>query len=188
MGITMARSPTNELETPGYTRTARVLHWVTAALVLIMVPLGIVIANEWGGPLQDPLYYLHKSIGALIIPLIVVRLAYRLTHRPPTLPDDIPPLQRSAAHATHWALYALLIVQPLLGWMATSAYPAPIPVFGLFDLPPLLLPNRALSDQLFSWHRLIGLVIAALAALHIGAALFHHFVRRDRVLLRMISG
>lgn len=172
----------------GYTRVARVLHWATAVLVLLQLPLGIVIANEWGGPLQDALYSAHKSIGALILPLIVVRLAYRLTHRPPPLPDDIPLVQRLAAQATHWALYVLLIVQALLGWMGTSAYPAPVPFFGLFDLPPLLAPNRALSEQLLSVHRLVGFAIAALAAMHIGAALFHHFVRRDRVLLRMLSG
>jgi cytochrome b561 len=179
---------TDEPNALGYTLVARVLHWVTAVLVLLQLPLGIVIANQWGGPLQDPLYYAHKSIGALIIPLIVARLTYRLTHRPPPLPGDIPLVQRLAAKVTHWALYALLIVQPLLGWMGTSAYPAPVPFFGLFDLPPLLAPNRALSEQLLSVHRLVGFTIAALAALHIGAALFHHFVRQDRVLLRMISG
>ncbi len=93
-----------------YSLTAGVLHWITAVLVLTMIPLGIVIANEWGGPLQDPLYDLHRSIGAAIILLIILRLGYRLTHPPLPLPDDIPPIQRFAAHATHWGLYTLLIV------------------------------------------------------------------------------
>lgn len=184
----MAGLPADGPEAPGYTLTARALHWAAAALVLTMVPVGVVIANEWGGTLQDPLYSLHKSIGALLIPLMVARLAYRLTHRPPSLPDDIPSIQQLAAQVMHWALYALLIVQPLLGWAGTSAYPAPVPVFGLFELPALIAPNRALSGQLLSLHGLVGFAIAALAAAHIGAALFHHFVRRDRVLLRMISG
>ena len=91
------------------------------------------------------------------------------------MPGDIPLVQRLAAQVTHWALDALLIVQPLLGWMGTSAYPAPVPVFGLFDLPPHPAPNRALSEQLLSVHRLVGFTIVALATLHIGAALFHHF-------------
>lgn len=179
---------TDEPHGPSYALAARVLHWFTAILVLIMLPVGVIIANEWGGRLQDPLYSLHKSVGALLLLLVIVRLAYRLTHKPPPLPGDIPPAQRLAAQAMHWALYALLIVQPLLGWAGTSAYPAPVPVFGLFELPPLLAPNRVLSEQLLSVHGLVGLTIAGLAALHIGAALFHHFVRRDRVLLRMISG
>jgi cytochrome b561 len=171
-----------------YSTTARTLHWVTAALVLTLLPLGVVIANKWGGPLQDWLYNLHRSIGAVIIPLVILRLGYRITHAPMPLPADVPPSQQAAARATHWALYALLLVQPFLGWVATSAYPAPIPVFGLFELPPIWSADRALSDRLLVVHALIGATIASLAALHIGAALYHHFVRRDGVLMRMISG
>lgn len=171
-----------------YTRPARLMHWLTAALVLVMLPVGFIIANEWGGPLQSLLYSAHKSFGALLLMLVIVRLAYRLSNPPPPLPDDIPALQRLAAQATHWALYALLILQPLLGWAGTSAYPAPVPFFGLFDLPPLVAPNRGLSERLLGLHGLVGLTMAALAALHIGAALYHHFVRRDRVLLRMLTG
>jgi cytochrome b561 len=173
---------------PAYTVTARVLHWLIAVLVLIMVPLGIVIANKWGGPLQEPLYNLHKSIGAVILPLVVVRLLWRLTHPPLPLPADIPAAQRAAAHTVHWTLYALLSIQPLLGWIATSAYPAPLPVFGLFELPRIWSENRALSDQLFAIHRWVGIAIGVVAVGHIGAALHHHFVRQDRVLMRIITG
>jgi len=173
---------------PAYSLTARALHWTTAILVLFMLPLGIVIVNEWGGPLKDPLYDLHRSIGTLIIPLVVLRLAYRLAHPPSPLPDDLPAIQRSAAHATHWGLYALLVIQPFVGWVATSAYGAVITVFGLFVLPPIWSQDRALSERLFVVHAVIGLAIAGLAAIHIGAALYHHFVRKDRVLMRMITG
>ncbi len=171
-----------------YSSTARVLHWVTATLVLINLPLGLVIAQNWGGPIQDPLYNLHRSIGALIIPIILVRFAYRLTHPAPPLPADIPPLQQQAAHITHWALYALLIVQPFLGWIGTSAYPAPIVVFGLFQLPPLWWEDRTFSNEVLLVHSFVGLAIAVLLAAHIGAALHHHFVRRDGLLYRMTSG
>jgi cytochrome b561 len=173
---------------PAYTMTARVLHWLIAALVLFMVPLGIIIANEWGGPVQEPLYNLHKSTGAVVLPLIVVRLVYRLTHRPLPLPADIPALQQLAAHATHWTLYGLLIVQPVVGLVATSAYPAPLPMFGLFELPPVWPENRPLSERLFALHRWMGIAIGVIAAMHIGAALHHHFLRRDRVLMRMVTG
>jgi cytochrome b561 len=171
-----------------YSTTARVLHWITAVLVLFMLPLGVAIANGFGGPFKDALYDLHRSIGAVIIPLVILRLGYRLTHPPLPLPDDIPPLQQFAAHATHWGLYALLIVQPLVGWVATSAYRAPIMVFGLFELPPIWPQDRALSDRLFVVHGVIAAVIACLAAAHIAAALHHHFVRKDRILMRMITG
>jgi len=75
-----------------------------------------------------------------------------------------------------------------VGWAATSAYGAQIVVFGLFELTPILSQDRALSDRLFVVHTLIGAAIAGLVAMHIGAALYHHFVRRDRVLMRMITG
>jgi cytochrome b561 len=173
---------------PAYTVTARVLHWLIAALVLPMIALGIIIANEWGGPVQQPLYDLHKSIGALLLPLVVVRLVYRLMNPPLPLPADIPALQQFAAHATHWTLYALLIVQPVVGLVATSAYPAPLPMFGLFELPHVWPANRPLSERLFVLHRWMGIAIAVVASIHIGAALHHHFLRRDRVLMRMLTG
>ncbi len=104
------------------------------------------------------------------------------------LPADIPAAQQVAAHTVHWTLYALLLVQPLLGWIATSAYPAPVPVFGLFELPRIWGENRALSEQLFAAHRWVGIALGVIALGHIGAALQHHFLRKDRVLMRMIAG
>ena len=95
---------------------------------------------------------------------------------------------RRSKNSPRTPLYALLIVQPFTGWIATSAYRAPVIVFGLFELPPIWRESRAFSEQLFFVHGLIGIAIACLVAAHIGAALYHHFVRRDRVLLRMITG
>jgi cytochrome b561 len=178
----------SSINAPAYSLTARVLHWITAVLVLSAIPIGVLAVNASAGPLQDSLYDLHRSLGATIIPVLLVRLAYRLTHPPVPLPDDIPEFQRRIAHATHWALYALLIVQPLLGWVATSAYGAPIQVFGLFRLPPIWPHDEPLSERLFVVHQLIGLAITLLVTAHIGAALYHQFVRKDGVLTRMITG
>ena len=171
-----------------YTVTARALHWIVAALVLTQVPLGIIIANKWGGPIQEMLYDLHKSFGAVLVLLIFIRVIYRLTHSPAPLPNDIPELQQTAAYTTHYTLYGLLVLQPIIGWIATSAYPAPVPVFHLFNMPLIWPENRELSDQLFVVHRWIGIIIGIVALMHIAAALHHHFVRKDRVLMRMISG
>jgi cytochrome b561 len=173
----------SDSKAPAYSLMARALHWFTAVLVLSTIPIGVLMVDVSEGPLQDLLYDLHRSIGVVIIPLLVIRLGYRLTHSPLPLPDDIPPIQQFVAHATHWGLYALLIVQPFVGWVATSAYGAPIVVFGFFQLPPIWPQDQPFSDRLFVVHQLIGL-----AAAHIGAALYHHFVRKDGVLMRMING
>ena len=172
----------------GYTRTARLWHWITAALVLIMAPIGIAMANADFGKAQDTLYHVHRSIGMLLLPIVLARLIYRLRHPPPPLPSEIPAIQQLVAHMTHWALYGLLIVQPVVGWIATSAYRAPILFFWLFEVPPIWPVDQPFSGQAFALHRWIGIAIAVLVCAHIGAALFHHFILRDRVLMRMVSG
>ena len=91
---------TTAIAPPAYSVTARVLHWVTAALVLAMIPLGIVIANEWGGPIQEWLYNLHRSVGPTD-PDRHGAAAYRLLHPPVPLSSDIPAYQQHAAHAAH---------------------------------------------------------------------------------------
>jgi cytochrome b561 len=173
---------------PGYTLTARILHWVTAVLVLTMIPIGIAMANADFGKAQDTLYHLHRSVGVLLLPIVVIRVIWRFLHPPPPLPSDIPAIQQVAAHTTHWALYALLIVQPVIGWIATSAYRAPILFFWLFEVPPIWPVDQPFSEAMFKVHRNLGIAIAFLACIHIGAALFHHFIRKDRVLMRMVSG
>lgn len=171
-----------------YTFAARCLHWLTALLVLFLIPAGFYMANGPEGRLQDIVYDLHRSVGAVLIPVILVRLIYRLNHAPPPLPAGIALPQRLVAHAVHWALYGLLVIQPVVGWIATSAYRAPITVFWLFVLPPVWPENRGFSEQVFAVHRAIGIAMAVLLCAHIGGALFHHFIRRDTVLLRMVRG
>jgi cytochrome b561 len=172
----------------GYTSTARLFHWTTAVLVLLMIPIGIVMANVSVGPAQDTLYHLHRSIGAILLPLVLVRLLYRLNHPPPPLPASVAAVQRQVAHVTHWTLYGLLVLQAMVGWIATSAYRAPILVFWLFELPPIWPVDRPFSESLFAVHRVIGIALLALVIVHIGAALFHHVVLKDTVLRRMVRG
>jgi cytochrome b561 len=175
-------------EAQGYSPAARIFHWLTAALVLTMLPIGIAMATFDLGPVEDTLYHLHRSIGALVLVITAGRLIYRLGHPAPPLPVDMPALQQSAALVTHWGLYALLIVQPIIGWIATSAYRAPVLFFWLFELPPIWPEDRPFSEAMFTVHRGLGILIALLICAHIGAALYHHFVLKDRVLGRMVSG
>ena len=175
------------VEARDYSCAARALHWTTAVLILIMIPIGIVMANFSLGPAGDVLYDIHRSIGAILIPLVLVPLAYRLAVPPPPLPDDIPAIQRLAATLTHWALYTLLILQGFVGWNATSAYRAPIKEFWLFELPPIWPVDQPYSEKMFRVHRWLGIALALLICMHIGAALYHHFVRKDDVLARMMG-
>jgi cytochrome b561 len=176
-------------EAQGYSAAARTFHWLTAALVLTMLPIGIAMATfDLGGAVEDPLYHIHRSIGALVLTITAARLSYRLRNPAPPLPADMPALQQFAARATHWALYALLIAQPIVGWIATSAYRAPVLFFWMFELPPIWQEDRPFSEAMFVVHRSLGVFIAALICVHIAAALYHHFILRDRVLNRMLSG
>ena len=176
------------LPVQAYTSTARVLHWTTAVLIFIIIPAGIAMTYAPPGPVQDTLFHIHRSTGALLIPVILLRALYRFGHKPLPLPDEIPTSQRFVAETVHWLLYALLIVQPFLGWIATSAYRAPILIYWTFELPPIWPEDRAFSEQLFVLHKWLGFAIAGLVAMHIGGALFHYFIRKDNVLQRMTGG
>jgi cytochrome b561 len=169
-----------------YTNTAKFFHWTVAACVLTLIPAGLAMNNVAEGPLQNTLYTVHRSLGALVLALMILRLGYRLIVGWPAPEPTITPAQRIASHAVHNLLYVLLIVQPALGWYATSAYGATISFFGLFNLPALTEKNEPLSEQLFVVHELIGFTIAGLLLLHISGALYHYFIRRDGVLQRML--
>lgn len=171
-----------------YTPTARFLHWLVAAIILTIIPMGIVMSNVDLGPRGDTLYDIHRSLGFVLLPLALLRLWHRMTHPVPALPADLPGYQVLAAEATHWALYALLVLQPIIGWIATSAYGAQINFFWLFNLPSIWPHNEPLSEKLFALHRWLGFLMAAILLAHIGAALFHHFVRKDNILTRMVRG
>jgi len=175
-------------EAPAYTPLARLLHWLTAALVLMLIPIGLIMVHlAKAGPSQDFLFALHESLGICVMAIVYFRIAYRVTHPPAPLPPEIPDFYRIAGQSVHYLLYALLAVQPILGWIGTSAFPAPVHFFGA-ELPRIWPEDRAFSDRIFWVHLAIGLAIAALVSLHAGAGLFHHFVRRDVVLTRMLGG
>ena len=117
----------------GYTHGARAFHWLTAALVLTSIPIGITMVNApYMGPVTDTLFHLHRSIGALVLFVMLGRLVYRLRNSPPPLPHDMSPMLQTAAHATHWTLYALLIVQPILGWIALLFLPFVVLALAIF--------------------------------------------------------
>lgn len=171
-----------------YGPVARTFHWVTAALVLTMIAAGLAMLRVPGGALQNFLFDYHRSCGVVLFVITLARLLWRLTHAPAPLEPEIPVLQRVVAHTVHALLYASLLLQPIVGWIGTSAYGAPIKVFWLVTLPPIVDKNKEMADTYLGLHEVFGLVITGLVLAHIGGALFHHFIQRDRTLMRMVRG
>jgi len=169
-----------------YSGFAKLLHWVIAVMILGMIPVGIIMHNLEPSALQNQLYNLHRSFGVVVLALMLIRVVYRFAHGVPAPEPSLPPFQRVVSNLVHLALYALVISQAFVGWIATSAFGAPISVFGLFVMPDLVAKDQALAGPLFDAHYVMGLMIAGLLVLHIGAALFHYFVRRDGVMRRML--
>lgn len=175
-----------------YNPVAMLLHWVLGLAILGLFGVGLYMADLPFSPWRLKLYNWHKWAGVTLLALSVARLLWRLSHRPPALPVAIeqamPAWQRVAHHATHHGLYVLFFAVPLLGWAYSSATGFPIVWFGQIALPDLVAKNKELADLLKPLHELAAWSLVGLAALHIGAALKHHWVDRDGLLQRMLPG
>jgi cytochrome b561 len=131
-------------------------------------------------------YNFHKSLGVLILILMILRLINRLAVGAPIADPNIESWQKTVSSAVHGLLYVLLLAMPVVGYIANSAYGAPTPFFGLFTLPKIVGDNPDLAKQLFALHRWVGFLVIALVLAHVGAAVYHQFIRRDEVLKRML--
>ena len=197
----MKNAPTSHLAPPPaslsssrsasrYTATAIVLHWLLAVVVLGLFGMGLYMADLPFSPQRLKLYNWHKWAGMCFLILSVLRLLWRLAHRPPALPVEVsqamPSWQTRAYHATHHLLYVLFFAVPVAGWAYSSAAGFPIVLFGQLPLPDLLAVNKDLAEQIKPLHELLAFALVGLAALHMGAALKHHWLDRDGLLLRML--
>ncbi|MBX9829929.1 MAG: cytochrome b [Xanthobacteraceae bacterium] len=170
----------------GYPASSKWLHWAVAACVLITIPVALTMKQISEGPLQDTLYNLHKSLGVLILLLMILRLINRLMVGAPVPDPAIARWQKAVSSAVHGLLYVLLFLMSATGYVANSAYGAKTPFFGLFELPMIIAKNEPLSEKLFAFHKYTGWLVAVLVVMHIGAALQHHVIHRDNVLRRML--
>ena len=171
-----------------YTRTAIALHWLIAILVIFQFAWGWWmqgIPKQPVGPRVDA-FNLHKSIGMTIFALMLVRILWRMAHRPPPLPE-LPSWQAKAARITHFLLYAALVVQPLAGYLGSEWSGFPVKFFGV-TLPSWAGKNAVLKDLMSTAHLATSWVIAAIVVLHVAAALKHAFVDRNGLLARMGIG
>jgi len=170
-----------------YSPAQKALHWTTVAIVAALVPAGLSMANIMDdGAVKNTTYELHKSFGLVVLSLAVARITLRLLRGAPPLVPGLPAWQRAAARTSHYALYVLLVLVPLTGWAATSTCCAPVNVFWTL---PVTLPIDGGMDQakpIFLVHYTLAFTLTAIVVIHAGAALHHHFVRRDDTLRRML--
>ena len=170
-----------------YDGVAISFHWAIALLIVANVALAWSLdAFERDSPIQKQFLTIHKSIGVTILILAVLRLAWRSIHRPPPLPESLPPWQRRVADLSHWLLYVVLIVMPISGLIDAGAFSQPVHYFFLFTLPAFIAHNEPLGHAAFAVHKATAVLLYILLAAHAGAALHHHFVRKDDVLRRIL--
>jgi len=171
-----------------YPPVARLFHWVTAALVLAMIVLGVWITyfEPKDEAFKFLLYDIHESTGVVLFVLVALRLLRRLANPPAPLPRNIPGIFRFAAHANHAGLYALLLIQPVLGFLATNAWGFPLKWARLVPIPSPIGEDKAWAEVFSALHWWGAVLLVLMIGAHIGGALYHGVIRRDGVLQRML--
>jgi cytochrome b561 len=182
----------NQASAPRYSAVAMTLHWVLAVAILTAFGVGLYVEDLPFSPEKLKLLNWHKWAGVTILFLSVLRLVWRITHRPPELPAKVrshmPGWQMAAFHGTHHLMYLLFFVVPLVGWAYSSAKGFPIVWFGVWPLPDLVGKDEALAHTLKEAHELAAFALIGLVILHVAAALKHQLIDRDGLLDRMRPG
>lgn len=174
----MMRSPSQ------FVPAARVLHWLMALMIVSMLFIGVGMVTSVSER-HAWLLALHKPLGVAIFVLAVVRLIVRLRNPPPPLPADLPAIQKIAAYASHYLLYALMLTIPLVGWAMLSAGGYPVMLSHSLRLPPIFPVNAAAFAILRHMHAWLAALLLLTFLAHLGAALYHGLIRRDGVLSSM---
>lgn len=170
-----------------YTATAQTLHWLTAVLMIAILPIAwhmTTLARD--NPTRETWYTVHKSIGLTILALSIIRIVWRGLHPPPPLPGTMGKLEAAAAVASHWLLYVILFAMPVSGYLLSAAGGHPVSYFGLFDIPNIVPQNRDLSRTADLIHVAGQWAVYALVILHVLATAWHLIAHRDGILDRML--
>lgn len=189
-----------DYDIPVYAPAARRFHWLTVLLILIQFPIGLYMTYRAYGMVYvddkgetktglfdgttNLLYDTHKVVGLTILLVVLLRLMYRLSNGAPSSDRSVPAALIGVSHLTHWLIYLLLIAVPIGGYLGISYYGALSP-FGI-PLPAVTEKDEKFSETVFGWHETAAFVLLGLIVLHIAASIYHRFVRKDRVVERML--
>lgn len=165
---------------------AKSFHWLIAVMIIGMLTVGLIMVDMDPSPTKMTLYGLHKSTGAVILILVIMRLTWRLMNPVPQLPSSLRPVHHRVAKLSPLALYTLLFLMPLSGYTLSIAAGYPINVYGLFTLPSLLPKDMEVSKMAATIHKYGAFAFIGILILHVGAAFYHHFILKTTVLRRML--
>ena len=171
-------------EHAAYDTPSRFLHWLTAALLLLSFGLGLSMTRFIGDDMKLRVYAWHEWVGITIFAATIGRLLWRLTH--PAPPLSLPWIERMASKLTYAGMYIVLLVQPIVGLVMSAAFGFQVVYLGLIPLPLVVEADRALAERLQGVHFALAMVLVTLFAAHIGGVLYHHLIRKDGVLRRML--
>jgi cytochrome b561 len=169
-----------------YDNGAIAFHWIMAVLIVVVGILGL-LHDSWPKGTQAFWINIHALVGLLVWVLVMARLWWRITHRPPALPPESGEFSRRLSYPAHLLMYLLLLVIPVLG-IVTFVWHGRVFDFGLFRLDPGVRRNRAIFHPTEDIHGYLAYALFALIGIHVLAAFWHHFLRRDRLLARMWPG
>ncbi|HIH2746201.1 cytochrome b [Burkholderia aenigmatica] len=173
------------MSTPArYDAVARLLHWLIVALIVAQYAIGWTMPDVHRDTQPIGLIAAHLLVGTALIAAMVCRVLWRVTHRPPA--SDLPPAMRALSGVTHFALYALLIAVPLLGWINASSRAWGVTLLGIVPLPALSAAGSGFGHAMGDVHGILAWALFGGICLHVAAALAHRFVLRDQVVQRMM--
>jgi len=174
-----------DMQAPAYDAVHKALHWLLFVLVIAQFIVGLTMPDITSIDTVEGAWLWHLALGPTILFFAVLKLVWRILH-PVSLTPGLPAWQRRLARATHDSLYGLLIVIPILGWAAASGQNMDAKVLGMITLPRIAPPFAEWADQAGDVHIGLVYVLFGLVCFHAAAALYHYFIRRDRVLQRML--
>ena len=173
-------------EIRGYNEVVKWLHWLIVVLLVVQFGVAWTMPEVHRDTQPVGLIAWHLSIGATILFVMLVRLLSRMANAVPPPPPHLPSALRLLSRATHFLLYGILLVLPVLGWINASSRGWPVQLFGIVPLPALVPSGSSWGHQMGDVHRNVALILLAIAGLHIMGALYHQFVLRDMLLTRIL--